>query len=175
MLTRRKAALKVAGFFVLLAASTGCSKPEPPKLVPKEVQVTAIGPAGASLLLRLEATNPNGYELAARSVTGKAMLDGKWELGTVTIAKPLALPPKVPILIDVPMTLPWTDLKALTALGAATGPVPYVVEGTVTIGGERLNVDLPFSLSGTVTREQVIGAALKSLPAIPGLTAPARQ
>lgn len=175
MLTRRKVLFTAAGFFVLLGTSTGCSKPEPPKLVPKEVQVTALGPAGATLLLRFEATNPNGYEIAARSVTGRAKLDGKWELGTVTIAKPFALPPKVPTMLDVPLTLPWTDLKALTALGLATGPVPYIVDGTISIGGERLNVDLPFSLSGTVTREQVIGAALKGLPSIPGLTAPAQQ
>jgi hypothetical protein len=51
--------------------------------------------------------------------------------------------------------------------------VPYVVEGTVNVGGESINVNLPFSISGTITREQAVNAALKSLPAIPGLNAPA--
>ncbi len=149
-----------------------CSKPEPPKLVPKEVSVTAVGPTGLSLLLRMEATNPNRITLSAQSIVAKAKLDGKWDLGTVTISRPIALPPNTPTMIDVPMTMPWTDVKALGALAAAPGPVPYVVEGTVTVGGERLHVDLPFSLSGTVTREQIVNAALKALPTIPGLNLP---
>ena len=170
MISRR---LLFAGAFATLLASA-CSKPEPPKLVPKEVKVTGVATTGLSLLLRMEATNPNRITLSAQSVTGKAKLDGKWDVGTVTIAKPIALPPNVPTIIDVPMTLPWTDMKALGALATAPGPVPYLVEGTVTVGGERLNVDLPFTLSGTITREQIANAALKSLPTIPGLTFPAQ-
>ncbi|HVH47597.1 MAG TPA: LEA type 2 family protein [Labilithrix sp.] len=165
MLTRRV-------LFVGLTAallSSACSKPEPPRLTPKEAQVTAVGPAGINVLLKMEATNPNRVTLSAQSVTGKAKLDGKWDMGTVTITKPVVLPPGVPTMIDVPMTLPWTDMKTLAALAAAPGPVPYVVEGTVTVGGERLNVDVPFTLSGTITREQIAGALLKSLPTIPGL------
>jgi LEA14-like dessication related protein len=165
-------------FFAGLAGAflaAGCSKPEPPTLEPKEARVTAVGPAGVDLLLRMEATNPNRITLSAQSVTGKAKLDGKWDLGTVTISKPVVLPPNVPTMIDVPMTLPWTDMKALGTLATATAPVPYVVEGTITVGGERLNVNLPFTISGTITREQIIGAALKGLPAIPGLTAPAKR
>lgn len=156
----------------------GCSRPEPPKLVPKEAQVTAIGPAGLDILLRMEATNPNRITLSAQAVTGKAKLDGKWDLGTVSIAKPVVLPSNTPTMIDVPMKLPWTDMKALGALASATGPVPYVIDGTVTVGGENLNLDLPFHLSGTITREQIGAAAMKAvpgLPAIPGLTVPAQH
>lgn len=170
MISRR---VLFAGAFIALLGSA-CSKPEPPTLVPKEAKVTAVGPTGLSLLLRMEATNPNRVTLSAQSVTGKATLDGKWDVGTVTISKPIALPPNVPTMIDVPLTLPWTDLNALGALATAPGPVPYVVEGTVAVGGERLNVNLPFRLSGTITREQIANAALKSLPAIPGLTFPAQ-
>jgi LEA14-like dessication related protein len=152
--------------------TSACSKPEPPKLVPKEAKVTAVSPAGLSLLLRMEATNPNRVTLSAQSVTGKAKLDGKWDVGTVTIAKPVVLPPNVPTMIDVPLTMPWKDVTVLGALATAPGPVPYVVEGTVTVGGEKLNVDLPFSLSGTITREEIANAALRSLPTIPGLNIP---
>ncbi len=131
------------------------------------MQVTALGPAGASLLVRVEATNPNRVTLSARSVTAKVKLDGKWDLGTVTIPTPVVLPPNAPTMVDVPMTLPWSDLRAVGALAATPAPVPYVLEGTFAIGGEKLNVDLPFTMSGTLTREQVIGAALKSLPGLP--------
>jgi LEA14-like dessication related protein len=172
VLTRRSFLPALPLLLSLGLATSACSKPEPPTLVPKEVKLTALGPTGANVLLRVEATNPNRVALSVRSVTGKAKLDDKWALGTVTIANPVVLPPHAPTMVDVPMTLPWSDLNALTALAAKTGPVPYVVDGTVSVGGEHLNVDLPFSISGTITREQILGAALKSLPVIPGLTAP---
>lgn len=151
---------------------SACSKPEPPTLVPKEVRVTAVGVTGVDVLLKLEATNPNRITLSAEAFTGKARLDGKWELGSVTITKPVVLPPKAATTIDVPMALPWADVKTLAALASATGPVPFTIDGTVTVGGEHLAVNLPYSVSGTITREQVIGAALNALPTIPGLTAP---
>lgn len=157
-----------AGALAALFAGA-CSKPEPPKLVPKEARVTAIGPAGLSVLLRMEATNPNRVTLSAQSVTAKAKLDGRWDVGTVTITQPIVLPPSVPTMIDVPLAMPWADVTALGALATATRPVPYVVEGTVRVGGERLSVDLPFSLSGTITREELTSAALKALPTIPTL------
>lgn len=160
--------LLFAGLAGALLASA-CSKPEPPTLVPKEVKVTAIGPLGLDVLLRLEATNPNRVTLSTQSVTGKATLDGKWDLGTVTVAQPIVLPPNAPTMIDVPMKLPWSDVKALGALATATGPMPYTIEGTVSVGGEKLNVHLPFRIAGTITREQIAGAALKAMPSLPGL------
>lgn len=156
---------------LLLVGGSACSKPEPPKIVPKEAKVTAIGPAGLEVLLKVEATNPNSITLSAQSFTGKAKLDGKHEMGTVTVNKPVTLPPNTPTMIDVPMTLPWTDAKVLASLVAVQRPVPYVVDGSVKVGGERLQVDVPFSLSGSITREQMVGAAVKSLPIVPGLGA----
>lgn len=151
----------------------GCAKPEPPTVTPKEVRVVAVGSQGLELLLKMEALNPNKITLSCQSVTAKAKLDGKWDLGTVTIAKPIVLPPNnVPTMIDVPLTMPWSDVKTLGAIASANRPIPYAVDGTVSIGGERLNVDVPFHMEGTITREQITNAALKGLPAIPGLTAP---
>ena len=42
--------------------------------------------------------------------------------------------------------------------------MPYDVDGTVELGGDSLSVDLPFQLSGTITHEQMVQAALGSLP-----------
>lgn len=155
----------------LLVSSSGCA-PDPPTLVPKSAEVTSVGPQGLGVIVHIEATNPNRIELSAQSMTAKATLGGKWELGTVTIAKPIVLPSHTPTMIDVPMTLPWSDLKTIAAVASAPGLVPYKIDGTVAVGGERLNVNLPFSMTGTLSRDQVIGAALKSIPVIPGLTAP---
>lgn len=166
--TGRRLLCLLFAFFTAIAA-IACSKPQPPKLTPKKVSVVAVSTAGLDLLLEIEATNPNGFTLAAQSFTGKATLDGKWQLGTVTVSKPVSLPPKVPTMVDVPLNLPWTDAVALASLAAAQRPMPYVVEGSVKIGGEKLNVDVPISMSGTIAREQIANAALKSLPPLPGL------
>lgn len=152
-----------------LLASSACQKPEPPHITPKEARVAAIGPQGLDLVIKVEATNPNRVTLSAQSFTAKARLDGRWDMGSVTVAKPIVLPPHTPTMIDVTMAVPWTDVKALTALAGARGPVPYVVDGSARIGGERINVDVPFSMSGTISREQVTNAVLKSIPTVPGL------
>jgi LEA14-like dessication related protein len=164
--------LGIALFHLLLAGSSACSKPEPPTIVPKEARVAAVSPTGLDIVVRVEATNPNTMTLTAQSFTGKAKLDGKYELATVTITKPVSLPPKTPTMIDVPMTMPWQDLNALLAMSSAQKPVPYVVDGTVTIGGESLNVAVPYTMSGTITKEQLSAAAMRSIPAIPGLVMP---
>jgi LEA14-like dessication related protein len=161
----------LASLVWLVLAVAGCKKPLPPQIVPKEARAVAISPAGLDLVIGVVATNPNAITLSAQSVTAKAKLDGKWDLGTVKIDKPIALPPNVPTTVEVPMSMPWGDARALASLATAPGPVPYVVEGTVNVGGESLNVDLPFTLQGTLTREQIAAAALKSIPQIPGLPA----
>jgi hypothetical protein len=156
----------------LLFSLFSCKPPDPPTLTPKEIRVTAITPAGIDVLVRIEAVNPNRKDLNVRSVSGSMKLAGKYQLATVTITKPLVIPPAVPTMIDAPMTMAWADISTLGALGATQGPVPYVLSGTVAIGGDRLAINLPFSIQGTLTREQIAGAALKGLPPIPGFNAP---
>lgn len=153
----------------LFASFVACQKPEAPTITPKEASVTAVGPQGLQLLVRVEALNPNRTALSAQSVTAKAVLAGKWNMGTVTISKPVVLPPKTPTVIDLPMTMPWADLQTLGVLAMSQGPVPYVLTGTFAVGGEKLNIDIPFSIQGTITREQIASAALKGLPPIPQL------
>lgn len=158
--------------FALVLFANGCSKPEPPRLTPKEVRFVAIGTTGLEVVVKVEAFNPNSVPLAAQRVTGKAKLDNKWEMGTVTIDQPFSLAPNGPTTLDIPMRIPWSDISALRALGSATGPVPYVIDGKVTIGGERLNVDIPYAVSGTISREQITNALLKAIPSalqLPGL------
>ncbi len=58
----------------------------------------------------------------------------------------------------------WKDLASIAALAAQSRGVPYQVSGTVAIGGETLNVDLPFRLAGTITHEQLVTAIGNSLP-----------
>lgn len=151
-----------------------CSKPQPPTIVPKAVRVQGASAAGLELVISVEATNPNSVTLSAQAFSGSAKVDGKYDLGTVTVSKPVSLPPQQATPIEVPLTLPWQDANTLLALAAAQKPsYPYVISGDVTIGGESINVKVPYSMSGTITQQQIAAAAMRSIPQIPGLTIPA--
>src|SRR4051812_48462089 len=130
-----KALVAFVVVFVTSFAAAGCAKPDPPKITPKEARITMVGPQGIEVLVRVEALNPNKMTLSAQSMSGKAKLDGKYEMGQVTIAKPIVLPPNVPTMIDVPMTMPWTDVQSLAQMASANRSIPYVIDGTVAIGG----------------------------------------
>jgi LEA14-like dessication related protein len=156
-------------FATALALSVGCSKPDPPVLTPKAAKLSGVTLAGVTFDLSVEAFNPNSVELSARSVTGKVVLDGKYDLGTATIDKPVTLPAGARTTLDIPLALSWHDMSAFAQLATSNRAAPYAIDGTVTVGGQRLNVDLPFHMTGTITHEELVQVTTKSLPAIPGL------
>ncbi|MBL8610095.1 MAG: LEA type 2 family protein [Myxococcales bacterium] len=153
-----------------LALASGCARPDPPTITPKEAKITAIDPSGIDVVLAVDAENPNRVALTARSVTASVKLDGRYALAPVTVTKPITLPAAKKTSFDVKLHVPWQDVQTLVSLGLANRAIPYTVTGTVTVGGERLNVDVPYTINGTITREQLIGTGLRSLPKIPGLT-----
>lgn len=159
---------------LLLAAAVplvACSRPEPPTLRPEAAVVTAVTAQGIDFLVQIQAYNPNSIDLTTRSMKANVLLDGKYDVGTVTVPAPLKLSAKQWTPIQVPLSVKWQDLTSIAALGAQRRGVPYQVNGTVAIGGETLNVDLPFRLAGTITHEQLMAAIGNSLPGLglPGL------
>ena len=151
-------------------AATGCAKPEPPTLRPLDVATTRVDETGLGLRVRLEAQNPNRVPLVAQRVSGHLTLaGGTIDLGTVSVDQALTLPAKSTTVVEVPLTMRWQNLGALGMLAAQTPTVPYAIEGTVTVGGERLNVELPFTLTGTLQRDDLVRAALRGIPTLPGL------
>jgi LEA14-like dessication related protein len=164
----RRGALVLISTFTLLATGA-CKKPLPPQLTPKEAKVTAVDLTGFDMRVKMEAFNPNGFELSVRSVVGHVVVDGTHDLGTVTSAQPISLPANARTVIDVPLNMKWKGAVNLATLAAARRAIPYTVDGTATVGGESLNIDVPFKLQGTITPEQLQQAGLKSLQNIPGL------
>jgi LEA14-like dessication related protein len=149
---------------------TACSKPAPPQLTPREVVLTELSPTGANLRLKLGATNPNAFALSANSFKAHLTFDnGHIDAGTVNVAMPFSLAPNTTTELDVPVTLSYAGIAALGVLAAQKPQIPYTVEGTVNVGGEKLNVDLPYTLSGTVTQAQIVQATVKGATKIPGL------
>jgi LEA14-like dessication related protein len=157
-----------------LAATTlvaaACSKPEPPVLKPEQGRITSLSTEGIGIQARFDAYNPNSYELSARAVQAHVVLDsGKVDLGTVRVASGVKLPAKKHTTIDVPLSVRWTDLGALARLAVERRPIPFVVSGNVELGGDSISINVPYTINGTITPEQLASAARASLPKIPGL------
>jgi len=152
--------------FILIVAllAVGCSRPKPPTITPEKATITAIGPTGIDMLVQLGVDNPNRADLAVRSVTAQVRLDGKYDLGTITIPQPVTLAARKRTELLVPLSIKWQDISALLSLAGVTRNVPYDVQGSVTIGGDLLQLDVPFHLTELLTHEQVVAAARNSLP-----------
>ena len=147
-----------------LALALGCSKPEPPTLSPDSVAVTRIDMAGIALDLALSATNPNSVDLTASDVTSHLVVGKTHDVGTITLPKSITLPAGQTTRLQVPLALRWSDMGLLAQLATTTGAVPYAVEGTLEMGGSLLHVAVPFHVDGTITREQIVGAMMNSVP-----------
>lgn len=149
----------------LLVASVlaGCAKPEPPTVRPQAARVTMVGPAGVEMQVELNVRNPNAFPLVVRSVEGTFKLGNGQELGRGQATPDAPIPAKGELLVKSTLSIPWSNLGALLPLVASEQPVPYQFAGTAQIGGERLNVSLPYSLNGELTRTQLTEIGLRAL------------
>jgi LEA14-like dessication related protein len=154
---------------LLIVTLGACQKPKPPQLTPKQVNVTSVDLTGFDVRVKMDALNPNSFDLSIRSVVAHVIVDGNQDLGTVTSAQAINLPANAHTLVDVPINVKWKGVAPLATIAAAKRPVPYTVDGTANIGGDTLNVDVPFKLQGEITAQQLQAAALKGLQGIPGL------
>jgi LEA14-like dessication related protein len=158
------------GTLALLAGcARGCSKPVAPVLTPHRAAVTGIGLAGIDMSVELGVENPNRIDLSARSVTAHVVLEDQVDLGTVTVSRPLTIPAGQATELSVPVSVKWQDVATLTALALSNRDIRYDVDGAVNVGGETLNVNVPYRLSGTITHADLINATMRSLPALPDL------
>ncbi len=148
-----------------------CSRPSPPTLSPKRAVITAISPDGVAFDVLLATTNPNDFDLTAGDVTAHFVLDDHIDVGTATFPETVTLPANTTKDIDVPISIHWSDVLPLLQLAASHRPtIPYSVDGSISLGGDLIHVQVPFRFAGTVTREQIARAAVRSIPGLPGLS-----
>jgi LEA14-like dessication related protein len=159
-----KGSVALVGASLLLA---GCSKPEPPTLTPRSARIVAISPTSVTLALELDVRNPNPFPLVFREVSGSLELGNGVELGRGRSVTNGSVPAKGSSVIPAELSVNWTNIAVLAPLAASPDPVPYSLRGVATIGGEKLNVDLPFVVKGVLTREQVLQAGLRGLGSVP--------
>jgi LEA14-like dessication related protein len=152
---------------LLLAAALGlaaCSRPEPPTVRPISGRVTSIGTNGIALSAKLEADNPNAFEVSIKSLSATITLDGKYTVGTVTIPNAITLPAKKKKQFEVPISMPWGNVADVAPLALQNRDVPYEVKGTVKGGAEGIDLEMPFTETGVVTRQQIQQAVGSAIP-----------
>ena len=165
----RRLAFPVASLALLALSS--CSKPQPPTITPKSAQVLAVGASGVQLAVSFDVANPNRFPLVVHAVDGTFALgagEGA-ELGKAHAEPSASIPANGSSTVTSEVSVSWTNLSALTPFLLSPAAVPYRFKGNAALGGESLNVSVPFTLTGELSRAQLLGVGLA------GLTQPAAR
>ncbi len=161
-----RARLALFGGLLALAA---CSKPSAPKVTPISGRVTSTSASGINVEAKLEADNKNDIDLDIESFTAKLKLDNAVDVGPVTAPHAIHLPAHKKVQFDLPISFKWTEVLSLAPLALSNKDVPYEASGTVKVGAEGLEVEVPFKVTGVVTHAQMQAAVGKAIPKVPGL------
>jgi LEA14-like dessication related protein len=148
-----------------LALTTACAKPKPVTVTPKSAQVLSLSPRGVELAVAFDVTNPNRFPLIVHSVDGHFALGPGTgtELGTAHAEPSASIPAQATSTVTSTVAVGWTNLAALAPFALSPGAVPYTFAGNAAMGGSELNVTVPFTLTGELTREQLISVGLAGL------------
>jgi hypothetical protein len=153
---------------ILSVTLVACTKPSPPTIRPERAEFLNAGPGAVMVRVHCQAHNPNKIPLPVRSVDAKLSLAGN-PLGNVTGSSLATLAPETDTPAAFDLTVPWSNLApALTAAGGGD-EVPYTVEGTAWFEAAGLKFGSSFKTDAKLKKSELIGAALRSLPGLPGL------
>ena len=154
------------GAFASLAL--GCARPEPPRITPRSADVTGVTAQGLGLRVHCVVRNTNRFDLTVQRVSVRLTLAGR-DLGVTELPSTLRLPTNTDVPMDIDVRAPWGDLPGIVAVTVFNENIPYRLDGTARVGGERLNVDVPFTLESTLPRRVLLGAASSATPGMPPL------
>jgi LEA14-like dessication related protein len=147
-------------WLLIVISSLACARPRPPQISPRVVQVAGVSPVGIDLDVQLGVHNPNAFSLYAEAVSGTLYVGNQQRLGRGEARPRQPIPGNSDGLVASRVHIDWADVTALLPL-LQKERVPYEFRGDVTLGGESLNVTLPFSLSGELTRAELIQAGMR--------------
>jgi len=145
----------------LALEAVGCSKPKPVELAPRSVQVSAVKADGVQLALVLSVHNPNPFPILVNSVKASFELQDGTALGNAESASALSIPAKGDQDVAAQLDVHFSSLSALTPYALSGQALPYRVCGTARLGSEHLNLDLPFTIDGVLTPQQLAFAAMR--------------
>jgi LEA14-like dessication related protein len=161
----RQALLRALGIWVatLPFSAGGCNQTQPPTLSPRSIQVVSVSPTGVTLGLELDVHNPNSFPLVARSVDGTLGLGQGIAQARVHSELGINLPAKASSIVSSTLNIGFPSLSALAPFALTGQPLPYTFHGTALVGGEHLNVSLPFTTQGSLTNAQLLEAGVRGL------------
>ncbi|MGC4093746.1 MAG: LEA type 2 family protein [Polyangiaceae bacterium] len=144
-------------------AFSACNRVEPPTLTPRSIRVLAVGPTGVTLGLELDVYNPNSFPLVARSVDGKLQLGDHVAESQAHAELGSNLAPKASSIVSSTVNVGFASLVQLAPLALTGQPLSYTFDGSASIGSEKLNVSLPFTLKGSLTSAQLLQSTVQGL------------
>jgi LEA14-like dessication related protein len=152
----------------LATFAAACSRPQPPSITPRSADVTGATSEGLGLRVHCVIRNSNAFALTVQRVSVRLTLASR-DLGVTQLASALRLPTDTDVPLDIDVRAPWGDLPGIIAVTMFNENIPYRLDGTARVGGERLNVDVPFRLESTLPRRVLLGAASSAAPGVPPL------
>jgi LEA14-like dessication related protein len=155
--------LPALALLILAFAVTACSRPVPPTVTPREVRVTRVDPTRLVLSVVLDVNNPNSFSIVAQAVDGALGLENGTVLGHARVPLQTSIPAKSTSQVTSELSVPWANLPALAPFALSGVDVRFRFRGTATIGGENLNVGVPFELAGVLNRAQVLELGMRGL------------
>jgi LEA14-like dessication related protein len=145
-----------------LGALSSCSQPRSPSVTPFVVRVANIGATGLELDVQLQVRNPNSFPLYAETVEGTVYAARDQKLGMGRSVPKGPIPAEGNSIVASTVHVNWENWGALAPL-LVSERIPYEFRGHVTLGGESVRVTLPFTLTGELSRTQLLQAGLRGL------------
>jgi LEA14-like dessication related protein len=147
---------------LVLSLLAACSKPQPVQVTPRTAQISWLAPTGVGVAISLDVHNPNEFSITASDVNGVFELKDGTELGRGTATTAFTVPGGATVPLGAELRMSWTNLAAFGPYALSLQPLPYRIRGRARVGGKDLRLELPFSIEGQLTPEQVIQATLQS-------------
>ena len=134
-----------------------------PSVTPQSPRVSGVNPSGLELDMALQVENPNPFSLVAKGIKGTLALGEKRKpVGTASAAMDKPIEAGSSATVDSKLEVAWSSGSALREF-LLKSEVPFTFNGEMTFGGGPLNVSVPFTLEGSLTREQLAKAGAASL------------
>jgi LEA14-like dessication related protein len=105
---------------------------------------------GASLDVRLQVDNPNGYRLVVKHFTYRLTLGGA-SVGGGQIDSDVAVEARSSSGVALPVALDWRELKGHAVEFLFSGGVDYAIDGEITFSTPIGTFERPYGHSGRIS------------------------
>lgn len=146
---------------VLLSGWASACSPTMPTVTPQVARVLWVSPAGLRLAIEVDVHNPNSFPLFADTIEGVIEVGQGSTLGYGQAFPRGTIPAEGASRIVTQVDVQWMNMGALTPFLMSPAPIPYVFKGKARVGGDGVNLSVPFEVNGQLTRAELIGAGLR--------------